>query len=230
MSAHRAYILAVMPCLGRAAQTIEAARRLVLTAGREDWELLLVCDGDDKLAHDLYHNVDSERVSVRTLSHVADAAGLLAPFGYWRCMQAALREIDSALVVNLANDLLPGRDWLQEAVVRHAERFNGTPALTGFNDGVHAGRHSAHFLIDRSLLHAFYGAALMPVMYQHNYGDTEICERAKAAGVYNVAPFAVLYHNHPLTGGKHDAVYAQGNANWQNDQRLYEQRKNSRWQ
>ena len=48
--------------------------------------------------------------------------------------------------------------------------------------------------------------------YKHNYGDTELCERAIADGVYAKAPWAILYHNHPYWAGADDEVYAEGRA------------------
>ena len=108
---------------------------------------------------------------------------------------------------NLANDLLPGQHWLQRAVAAYAATFGDGPGLLGFNDGHHETEHSCHFLISRMLLDDYGG---WPVWYDHNYGDTELCQRAIADGLYAKAPWATLFHDHPYFGGDDDSVYAEG--------------------
>lgn len=98
--------------------------------------------------------------------------------------------------------------------------------MLGFNDGHHELMHSCHFLISRALLDRYGG---WPTWYDHNYGDTEICQRAIADGVYAKAPWAVLYHDHPYFGGTDDAVYAEGRAQVERDRQLYEQRRRAGW-
>lgn len=200
-------VAAIMPCLGRERETVESITRLRATAGYEDWELLIVVDGDKSL-HDVI-------------------GGMLIPasIGYWGCLSVASKETDAPLLVNLANDLLPGRSWLGRAVNAYRSRFADGQGVMGFNDGIHAGATAAHFLVSRSILHHWYGDDYWPLAYHHNFGDTEICERAKSEKLFAVAPFAVLYHNHPVTGGKSDDVYSKGLSTWQADQQTFEKRK-----
>lgn len=200
-------VTAIMPCLGRRLETIEAITRLRTTANYGAWEFIAVVDGDRTL-HDAIGGMLSEK-----------------SIGYWGCLKLATQETTAPLIVNLANDLLPGREWLMRAVAAYRNRYGEGEGVIGFNDGVHAGATAAHFLVSRSLLHRWYGKDYWPLAYQHNFGDSEICERAKAEQLFAVAPFAVLYHNHPATGGQNDAVYAKGFSTWQADQQTFEKRK-----
>lgn len=196
-----------MPCLSRESETIEAITRLRRTAGYDAWELVVVVDADDHL-HDVIGGMLSDK-----------------PVGYWGCLKLATQETTAPLIVNLANDLLPGRSWLARAMVAFRNRFGDGDGVLGFNDGVHAGATAAHFLISRSLLYRWYGPDYWPLAYQHNFGDTEICARAQSEKIFAVAPFAVLYHNHPVTGNQTDEVYAKGFSTWQQDQQTFEKRK-----
>jgi hypothetical protein len=133
---------------------------------------------------------------------------------------------DTPLLCGLANDLLPGRDWLARGLSAYRETFGQGDGLLGFNDGIHGVDHSPHFLISRRLLERYGG---WPVQYWHNYGDLELCQRAIRDGLYAKAPWAVLYHDHHITGGQHDAVYREGDASVQQDRQLYEQRRRAGW-
>ena len=137
------------------------------------------------------------------------------------------RNTDAPLLCNLANDLLPGQHWLARAVAAYTHEFGDGPGLLGFNDGHHEVGHSCHFLISRSLLDDYGG---WPVWYDHNYGDTELCQRAIADGLYAKAPWATLFHDHPYFGGDDDSVYAEGRARAEQDHVTYERRKANRWQ
>lgn len=213
-------IAAIMPCRGRAEQTIENVQRLVDTAGLgwDEWELTLI--------------VDNDTVTLRALitgSHAQAAVDTLGTEqrGYWHALQAATKRTDATHIVNLANDLLPGYYWLERAKQAYIARFgNGGDGLMGFNDGIHGPEHSPHFLISRRLLEHYGG---WPVWYQHNYGDTELCQRAQQDGRYAKAAWAVLYHNHVLTGNSADAVYQEGDETRRRDRRLFNQRKARGW-
>jgi hypothetical protein len=145
---------------------------------------------------------------------------------YWQALTRITTLIDSPLICNLANDLIPGHQWLQRGVEAYARRFGDGLGLLGFNDGHHTSAHSCHFLIHRDLL-ARYGG--WPVWYDHAFGDTELCQRAIQDGVYAKAPWATLFHDHPYFGGTDDAVYVEGRAKAERDQALYEQRRAQGW-
>lgn len=206
-------VAAIMPCRGRAEQTVANVRRLLATAGDVEWRLVAV------------------------ISETPDLGGQLSDLGvssleynrritYWQALAAMTRETVEPLLVNLANDVLPGQHWLARAVAAYRATFGDTPGMVGFNDGHHETGHSCHFLISRSLLDMYGG---WPTWYDHNFGDTEICQRAIADGLYVKAPWATLFHDHPYFGGADDNVYAEGRAQSDRDYQLYEQRRRQGW-
>lgn len=207
-------VACIMPIRGRVAQVIELLPRLQSTAGYEDVAWMVVADGDEAAAQ----AVMQARPEVKV--------GLLGQRrGYWRCLAAATERIEAPLLVNLASDLLPGHQWLRRALEVYVSRGPGGH-LVGFSDGIHAEGHAPHFVIGRDLLMRYGG---WPVWYDHLYGDTELCLRAQADGRYAKAPWAVLYHNHPITGAARDDVYALGEAQGGRDRELFETRKAAGW-
>jgi len=145
---------------------------------------------------------------------------------YWNALAMSMVERDTPLIVNLANDLLPGQHWLARAVAAYQETFGDGIGMVGFNDGHHETGHSCHFLIHRGLLERYGG---WPTIYDHNYGDTELCQRAIQDGVYVKAPWATLYHDHPYFGGVDDQVYQEGRQRADRDHQIYEWRKAHGW-
>ena len=212
-----ANVVAVMPCLGRAEQTVACAHRLVEHAGMEA-KFVLICDGDNELATQLGLRLPW-----------ADVVTTGKRVGYWRCLAAGAARHEAKFIVNLANDLLPGKAWLMRAMSAHVERFTDGRGMIGFIDGINDNCHAAHFLVDRASLRYFYGDKLFPTCYDHNYGDTELGERFRELNRYALSKFAVLYHNHELTGAPQDAIYEQGRSRFEDDKRLFEQRKASKW-
>jgi len=208
-------IAAIMPCRGRPEQTVRNVARLLATAGMDDWELVCIVDGDPAV----YAALEQIDAPIRLLQSTDR-------HGYWHAMNAATVAYGAPLLCNLANDLLPGHQWLRRALDAYRETFGAGPGLLGFNDGIHELEHSPHFLIDRRLLAQLGG---WPTWYGHNFGDMELCQRAIELGLYAKAPWAVLYHDHWINGGKPDAVYAEGDATAAADRRLYEARKRQGW-
>jgi len=219
-------VAAILPCRGRPAQTIANVRRLLATAGMDDWELICVVDGDRDVMLALGSAVEEKTLPVDQLRwrYVTPEHG--RKWGYWQCLGLMTATHSAPLLCGLANDLLPGHQWLRRAVDAYRETFGAGPGLLGFNDGIHELEHSPHFLIDRRLLDRFGG---WPTWYGHNFGDRELCERATELGLYAKAPWAVLYHDHWINGGTHDPVYAEGDATAEADRRLFEERKRRGW-
>lgn len=214
-------IAAIMPCRGRAEQTVRNVKRLLATAGMpqgpESWQLICMIDRDPEV------NAALAQADLPIWRMATERPG------YWYALQQATNywhEFD--LIVNLANDLVPGHQWLARGLGAYREAFPGANdyGLLGFNDGHHEIGHSCHFMIDRDLLTYLGG---WPVWYQHNFGDTELCQRTIAMGMYAKAPWATLFHDHPYFGGDDDGVYAEGRAQNERDYRLYEQRRRAGW-
>lgn len=209
-------VAAIIPCRGRSEQTVANVKRLLATAGYNDWSL--TCIGGDEEREAL---IACSRAGAK-VRHVLDAPQLT----YWEALRFETDHTDARLLVNLANDLLPGRHWLARSVTAYRARFGDGDGLMGFNDGLHGPEHSPHFLISRGLLERYGG---WPVHYQHNFGDTELCRRAQQDGCYGKAAWAVLYHDHLENGAADDEIYRAGRATYEQDARLFEERRRLGW-
>ncbi len=205
-----------MPCRGRPEQTVTNVRRLLATAGYEDWKL--ICIGGDAERETL---IACSQVGAK-VRHVLDMPRLT----YWQALAFETEHTDAPLLCNLANDLIPGMHWLNRAVTAYQHAFGSGDGMIGFNGDSHEAGHSCHFLISRGLLERYGG---WPTHYDHNYGDTELCQRAIADRCYGKAPWALLFHDHPYFGGQDDSVYAEGRAREARDRALFEERKRLGW-
>lgn len=209
-------VAAILPCRGRPEQTVRNVRRLLATAGAVDWTLYCVVS-----------NIHDPGLG-SALGDTGAAIAWLPQFTYWQALAFVTQRIatDAPLLASLANDLIPVGPWLQRAVEAYDATFRGGDGLLGFNGDGHPAAHSCHFLIGRALL-ARYGG--WPVWYQHNFGDTELCQRAQVDRCYAKALWAILAHDHPYFGGQDDAVYQEGRAASARDEALYHERKARGW-
>jgi len=211
-------VLVVMPCHGRVKKTVALWPRLLQTAGMEAiW--VAVADGDGACWDALV-----EVKGIQVMNNVRS-------MGYWHCMSQAAQRYAQAdtLIVNIANDVLPGLHWLKDGVAAYQERFPIGGGVMGFIDGVQKGNQVPHFIAGAELLRSWYGDDYYPLMYRHSFADTEVCVRAAEAGRYAIARFAVLYHNHLLTGAPDDATYKLGSSTWEADQQTFMNRMR-KWQ
>lgn len=211
-------VAAIMPCRGRAEQTVENVRRLLGTAGAAPWQLILVCDGD----RDVYSALRQELPDVTV-------GGVQISQGYWRCLDQGMRQQapDATHLIGLANDLWACDDWLKLAVEDHQKHFGNGDGLLGFAGDGHGPQHSCHFMISRSLLDRYGG---WPVWYRHNFGDAELCQRAQQDGLYAKSNTAWLEHCHVARGlAPDDAVYQAGRATYEQDAILFSKRKVNGW-
>lgn len=214
-------IAAILPCRGRPEQTVANVKRLLATAGYDQWHLYLA-GGDDEVGT-IWQACSQNDGTGERISMVTTAARRIT---YWRALAMVTEMCNATHLIGLANDLLPGQHWLARAADAYRQTFGDGPGLLGFNGDSHELNHSCHFLIGRSLLDRYGG---WPVWYDHNFGDTELCERAIADGLYAKAPWALLYHDHPYWGGQDDAVYQEGRTAVSRDEQLYLERKRRGW-
>lgn len=214
-------VAAIMPCRGRLEQTVANVRRLLATAGYGDWRLICVVSRDEgQIADSLLPMTRGQQSNLIVYTPFESRAT------YWQALKVATEAVEATHLINLANDLIPGMHWLKRAVTAYQHAFGGGDGLIGFNGDSHEAGHACHFLISRGLLERYGG---WPVWYDHNYGDTELCQRAIADHCYGKAPWAMLFHDHPYFGGADDAVYAEGRAMEARDRALFEERKRLGW-
>ena len=191
-----------------------------MAAGCE-FDLIVVCDDDP----DLYMALKPDpRFGFVTILKNDQR------MGYWKSLVVGTRYAKGDRLVNLANDVIPGRDWLRRAVVAFNAKYGQTgEAVLGFNDGIHPGTHAGHFMASRSLLMRYYGEKCWPDIYDHQFGDTEITLRALAEKKFSIAPWAVLFHNHAINGAEYDAVYALSHTKESADRELFNHRRANNW-
>lgn len=216
-------VAAIMPCRGRAEQTVANVKRLLATAGYGDWHLYLT--GVKNEVDAIWSGLDRNGTEAWRLGN---AGVKIERLTYWQALDIVTNQTDHPFLVNLANDLLPGMHWLRRAVDAYRFQFGLNPidGMIGFNGDSHTVEHSCHFLISRGLLDRYGG---WPTWYKHNFGDTELCQRAIADRCYAKAPWAILYHDHPFFGGQDDAVYTEGRATAHQDERLFKERRRQGW-
>lgn len=211
-------ISVLMPCKGRPEQTAALIPRLIATAGAVQWELICVVDNDPAVVEAL--QPFKEQIGIVSLSE---------RHGYWKALAIATQHARGTMLSNIANDVLPGLRWLERAKRAYDQTFKGEQAVIGYNDGLIFDAHTGHLLCSRELLQRWYGATCWPTMYDHLYGDTEICQRAIADGRYAVALNAVLFHNHPVVGRSVDEVYQFSHTHQHDDERLFAERRSAGW-
>lgn len=217
----------ILPTKGRYQQLANLLPRLKDTAQHDDVEWLVVADADPEGAE--------------VAAQAAPWATILLTdqrIGYWGACAEAQQAATGDLSIALANDLLPSRAWLARGVAGYIRRYGHEPGLLGANDGAQgvwvdqAGKtmiyleFASHFLIHRALLAHLGG---WPCWYDHTHGDLELSVRARALGRFDINPWFVLFHNHWITGGKRDEVYALGEDRIKQDEQLYRQRRDAGW-
>lgn len=220
-----AAVAVILPCYGRYAQTLRYAARMVAVAGEVDAAWIAVGGTD-------------ESATIDALVDTGPWAGVCGPeprLSYWEALTRGTTHSGPhsaptglpGVLCAVANDVWAGDDWLQRGLVAYHARFADGEGLMGFAGDGHGVDHACHFLIGRRLLDHLGG---WPTHYRHNFGDTELCQRAQAMGRYAKARHAVLEHRHVWHGtAPDDAVYAAGRERWDADAALFERRKAKGW-
>ena len=127
--------------------------------------------------------------------------------GVPKTLRKAVERSNGDLVMFLANDVIPEKNFLQEAVWAMARHFPDMDGLVGANNGQGDAGNAIHWLASKSLL-PMLGGDFFYTGYYHNYCDNELTERCKAIGKYFWAEKFKLIHDHPfLYGVPSDDVY-----------------------
>ena len=214
-------VFVVMPVHGRKEQSVDTMRRLIGTAHYPATYLAVGGYADADIVNAVGSVAGCQPIMVNT--PVAT---------YWQSLERATVGLaDDALVVNVANDVLPCHMWLQRAIQDYQtqyEKYNSPHGqVIGFNGDGHLEEHACHFMIAMERVRLYGG---WPTWYHHNFGDTEIITRADDSGDFYKSKFAILFHNHPyVSGAASDSVYAEGQQKFMDDRRLFEHRKANGW-
>jgi len=214
----------LMPCKGRVEQTIDLLPRLYHNAGSGvAWELICIVDEDHEVAQALMEWKDAQRANWMYVLPQAQR------IGYWKALAAGSKVAQGRLLANIANDVLPGRNWLQWGKETFDALYPNGYGVVGWNDGLCWEDRTGHLLCGRVLLEQWYGKDCWPTFYDHLYGDTEICHRAMEEGVYAINKKAVLFHNHHVLGKPIDPVYVKSYEKERDDARLFHYREHHQW-
>jgi len=115
------------------------------------------------------------------------------------CPQMLKRLVDKSkgdLVCFVADDTMPGKDWLKNALEAMDKLYDGW-GIVGLNS--QESRHAAHFLADKRMLPLLDGE-FFSTDYKHCWCDNELTDIAIDYGRFVFCDEAVLTHNHPVTG------------------------------
>lgn len=132
------------------------------------------------------------------------------------------------LVMFLANDVEPRKDFLKIAVESMQEHFPEMDGLIGLNDCYWQGQFATHWLASKKLL-PYLDGEFFHTGYLHCSCDNELTGRCKKIGKYFWEEKAVVYHDHPVQTGwdKTDEVYnlAYDKERLEHDRLLWEERR-----
>ncbi len=202
----------VMPVYGREHQSIAAIKQLRATAGYEaSWTVI----GGLNEAGTL-------NMMPNTCRRITATHDTLT---YWQALALATQYTeDDVYIVNVASDVLGVNGWLKRA----ADYLTARPDVVfGFNGDGYEDYHACHFAIQMRKIRQYGG---WPQWYYHNFGDTEIIQRAIAESAFHKDAWAILFHNHPyVAGADSDDVYQRGNSTYERDMLLYERRRRANW-
>lgn len=206
----------VMPSRGRAQQAAECVERLLHASRGYRVEVIVVTD-------DVQTFAATDNLATRVILQRERTSAPMA----WHEGAAAAR---ADVLVLGADDLWFGHGWLGETLDRMAD-FPDGEGLVGFNDLARNGNELAtHWAVHRAFARKRCGGALYPPCYQHFCGDDEMTARAKAAGRFTWAQFALVEHRHPLfLKAELDVTYLENGPRLEADRQLFAWRQEQGW-
>lgn len=206
----------VVPSRGRAQQAAEMVERLLHASRGYRVEVIVVTD-------DVQTFAATDNLATRVVLQQERTSAPLA----WHAGAAVSR---ADVLVLGADDLWFGHGWLGETLDRLAD-FPDGEGLVGFNDLARDGNELAtHWAVSRTFARKRLGGALYPPCYQHYCGDNEMTARAKAAGRFKWAQFALVEHRHPLFGkAEVDGLYVEKAPMLDADRHLFNWRQEQGW-
>jgi hypothetical protein len=127
-----------------------------------------------------------------------------------------------------SDDQVWGAGWLDAALA--TARETGAQVI-GLNDGhTDLEQYAPHFMATGAFIETVMGGLIVPPSYHIWWFDREICERARALGLYAPAWAAVVEHRHPDWGtAAMDATYREAWALHDTDKAIYLSRQAAAW-
>lgn len=122
-----------------------------------------------------------------------------------------------------ADDIVWHTAWLKEAMMVIAQ--TGARVI-GLNDGhTDLNDYAPHYMVHHHFLNQYQAGFMVPLEYKSWWFDREICQRARALGVYAPAWQAIAEHQHPDWGtAEMDETYTAAWALHDVDRETYRQR------
>lgn len=114
--------------------------------------------------------------------------------GFIKTLNQAAARLDVRYVVYLAEDAVPGFDWLKLACDQLDSSGKG---LLAFNCGKWHGRVAAFGMVRKNWVERFYGGPILSPHYKTHRADNELTVIARATGAYIYAAAALLIENDP---------------------------------
>jgi hypothetical protein len=115
--------------------------------------------------------------------------------GFIKTLNQAAKATNAEFVVYLAEDALPGEDWLKIAIQQIEQHGAG---LLAFNCGKWHGRVAAFGLVRTAWIKPFYNGDILFDGYKSHRADNEITILAKADSKFVYCQESILFENDPF--------------------------------
>jgi hypothetical protein len=211
----------IVPVLGRP-QNAEPFMESLRASGAELATVYAVCDWNDRETFEAWFAAGAEVVHFE----VGPSSGTFA-----EKVNVAYRQTDEPWLFLVGDDVRFHPGWLDHA--QHAARDGahviGTNDL--HNPLVLQGEHATHLMVRRAYVDERGASWDGPKVvchegYRHMFVDDEIVTVAKQREVWAFAEHSKVEHLHPLWGGAEpDETYRLGASFFEQDKKLFEQRK-----
>jgi hypothetical protein len=143
------------------------------------------------------------------------------------CVPANLRMVeglkDNEIVVVLNDDMIVQPNWLGVLISAYLQRFPDGNGLAYPDDMLRGELLSTIFCCTVKYLKENYFSG-----YRHNYADQELMDRSQGKLLY--VPESKVLHKHMNNGGTPDETYALQSKSFNDDERLYYQRKDKQYE
>jgi hypothetical protein len=145
-------------------------------------------------------SIDPER-GVSAAKRLARRAGIAARFyvvedtlrqGFIKTLNRTASQLDVKYVVYLAEDAVPGVDWLR---IAHDALETSGKGLLAFNCGKWRGRIAAFGMVRKSWVHSLYGGDILHSAYRSHRADNEVTAIARATDQFVYCAEALLVEN-----------------------------------